>query len=309
MTTSARRTESFTVVVPSYNEASTLRANIEAIRSFLAERTPLALPWTIVIVDDASNDESARIAVELAREDVRITVVRRGSNGGVDAAIRSGVEAALGDAIVVLDADLSYRASIVGVLMETLVREEAEVVVASAYAPGGKVNHVPKARAVLSRWANRFLSYAVHERVHTLTCIVRAYRTDSLRALLARNRRTDMSHGLLLAALKDGLCVREVPAELEWSKSRHSRMNFGATWRRTVDVMCAALRARPSLALALPGLVPGLLPLAIFLSICAHARPAQVGIVASATFAVQTASLILFGFHSTNFLLRMRRHA
>jgi dolichol-phosphate mannosyltransferase len=304
-----RRIESFTVVVPSYNEAATLRANVEAIRTFLAERTPLALPWSMVIVDDASADESARIAAELAREDLRITVVRRGSNGGVDAAIRSGVEAAPGDAIVVLDADLSYQVPIIGVLMETLVRDEAEVVVASAYAPGGKVHHVPRTREVLSRWANRFLSYAVHERVHTLTCIVRAYRTDSLRELLTRNAGSDMSHGLLLAALRDGLNVREVPAELEWSQSRHSRMNVGAIWRRTLDVMGAALRARPSLALAIPGLIPGLLPLAILLSVCAHARPAEVGIVASATFAIQTASLVVFGFHSTNFLLRTRRHA
>jgi glycosyltransferase involved in cell wall biosynthesis len=304
-----RGIESFTVVVPSYNEAATLRANIETIRTFLVERTPLALPWSIVIVDDASHDETARIAAKLAREDLRIAVVRRGFNGGVDAAIRSGVEAARGDAIVVLDADLSYRAPIVGLLMETLVREGAEVVVASAYAPGGSVHHVPKMRAALSRWANRFLAYAAHDRVHTLTCIVRAYRTESLRALLARNSATDMSHGLLLAALRDGLCVREVPAQLEWAPTRHSRMNPSAIWRRTMDVMGAALRARPSLVLAIPGLIPGLLPLAVLLSIWAHARPAEVGIVASATFAIQTASLIVFGFHSTNFLLRMRRHA
>lgn len=304
-----RGIQSFTVVVPSYNEAATLRTNIEAIRAFLTERTPLALPWSIVIVDDASADESAQIAAELAREDARITAVTRASNGGVDAAIRSGIEAAAGDAIVVLDADLSYRAPIVGVLMETLAREEAEVVVASAYAPGGEVHRVPKMRAALSRWANRFLSYAVHERVHTLTCIVRAYRTDALRALLARNPSTDMSHGLLLVALREGLAVREVPAVLEWSHQRRSRMSLRAVWKRTLDVTGAALRARPSLALAIPGLVPGILPLAIALAIFAHGTPAQVGIVASTTFAIQTASLVVFGFHSTNFLMRMRRHA
>ena len=116
MTTSVRRIASFTVVVPSFNEAATLRTNIEAIRAYLVDRTPLA-DWTILIVDDASADETPAITAELAREDERIRVVRRASNGGVDAAIRSGIEAAESDAVVVLDADLSYSAPIVGALM------------------------------------------------------------------------------------------------------------------------------------------------------------------------------------------------
>ncbi len=309
MTTSVRRIESFTVVVPSFNEAATLRTNIEAVRAYLVERTPLA-KWTILIVDDASDDETPAIAAELAREDERIRVIRRTSNGGVDAAIRSGIETVESDAVVVLDADLSYSAPIVGALLETLTGEEAEVVVASAYAPGGDVRNVPGMRALLSRWANRFLSYAVNERVRTFTCIVRAYRTAPLRVLIARRPDGDMTHCLLLDALRLGMRVCEIPARLEWAPQRRSRMGIRAIARRTWSVLSGALQQRPSLALTIPGLIPGILPLSILLSLLAHATPAQVGIVASTTFAVQTASLIVFGFHSTNFALRtllMRR--
>jgi hypothetical protein len=298
-----RRIASFTVVVPSFNEAATLRTNIEAIRAYLVDRTPLA-DWTILIVDDASADETPAITAELAREDERIRVVRRASNGGVDAAIRSGIEAAESDAVVVLDADLSYSAPIVGALLETLTREEAEVVVASAYAPGGEVRNVPGLRAFLSRWANRFLAYAVNERVRTLTCIVRAYRIAPLRLLLAHNPKGDMTHGLLLDALRLGMTVCEIPARLEWAPRRRSRMGLRAIARRTGSVLSSALKERPSLALAIPGLVPGILPLSVLLAMLAHATPPQIGIVASTTFVVQTASLVVFGFHSTNFALR-----
>ncbi|HEY9085495.1 MAG TPA: glycosyltransferase family 2 protein [Candidatus Tyrphobacter sp.] len=303
MTTSVRGIESFTVVVPSFNEAATLRTNIEAVRAYLVGRTPLA-KWTIVIVDDASADETPAIAAELAREDERIQVVRRASNGGVDAAIRSGIEMVESDAVVVLDADLSYAAPIVGALLEILTREEAEVALASAYAPGGEVRNVPGLRALLSRWANRFLAYAVNERVRTFTCIVRAYRTAALRELIARHPGGDMTHGILLEALRLGMSVCEVPACLEWAPQRRSRMGLRAIARRTGSVLSGALRQRPSLALVIPGLVPGILPLAILLAFLAHATPAQVGIVASATFFIQTASLFVLGFHSTNFALR-----
>lgn len=307
-----RRIASFTVVVPSYNEAATLRTNIEAIRAYLDARTPIqAAPWTMIVVDDASSDETPEIAAELAREDGRIRVIRRPSNGGVDAAIRSGIEAAEGDAIVVLDADLSYEAPIVGAFLETLAGTEAEVVVASAYAPGGSVRNVPRRRERLSRWANRFLSYAVHERVHTLTCIVRAYRSDAVRELVAYRPDGDAAHRMLLDALHLGMRVVEIPAHLEWGPQRRSRMNLGAIARRSQSVLMAALRERPSLALAIPGLVPGVLPLAIALALLAHGSPRQVAIVGSTTFAVQTASLIVLGFHSTNFALRtfLRRNA
>ncbi len=308
MTTSARRIESFAVVIPSFNEAATLRTNIDAIRSFLVERTPLA-QWSILIVDDASSDETAEIAAELARDDPRIRMIRRAENGGVDAAIRSGIEAVESDVVVVLDADLSYRAPVIGALVETLLREEAEVVVASAYAPGGEVRNVPRTRAILSRWANRFLAYAVHERVHTLTCIVRAYRTDAVRQLMARRPGGDMTHQLLLDALYGGMRVYEIPARLEWSPQRRSRMGVHAIAQRTGSVLRAALHARPSLALAIPGLIPGILPLAIALGVWAHLPAVQVGIIASTTFAIQTASLFVFGFHSTSFALRtLRKH-
>jgi hypothetical protein len=307
--TSVRGIESFTVVIPSYNEAATLRTNVETVRAFLVERTPLA-NWAIQIVDDASSDETAEIAAELAREDPRVRVIRRASNGGVDAAIRSGIEAVESDAVVVLDADLSYRAPIVGALLETLLRERAEVVVASAYAPGGAVRNVPKLRALLSRWANRFLAYAVHDRVHTLTCIVRAYRSDAVRRLIAQRPTGDATHKLLLDAVSAGMRICEIPSTLEWSPERRSRMSLREMTKRTCSVLSAAVHARPSLALTIPGLIPGLLPLSVALALWAHATTVQVGIVAATTFAIQTASLLVFGFHSTNFALRtLRKHS
>lgn len=303
---SVRRIESFTVVVPSYNEAATLRTNIEAIRTALVESTPLDR-WAILVVDDASSDDTAAITAELARQDPRIRAIRRVTNGGVDAAIRSGIDVVDSDAVVVLDADLSYHAPIAGTLVETLLREEAEVVLASAYAPGGSVHNVPKMRALLSRWANRFLAYAVRDRIHTLTCIVRAYRTDAVKRLMAVRPTGDMTHQLVLDALHSGMRVCEIPASLDWAPRRRSRMSLRAIAQRTGSVLGAAIHARPSLALVIPGLVPGLLPLAIALAIWAHASAIQVGIVASTTFAIQTASLVVFGFHSTNFALRALR--
>lgn len=61
--------------------------------------------WEYVVVDDASEDESARIAERIAETDLRIVVVRRATSGGPYVAANEGLEAARGEYVARLDAD------------------------------------------------------------------------------------------------------------------------------------------------------------------------------------------------------------
>ena len=90
-----------TVVMPVYNEAPTVA---EIVSLVLAQRPVLQL----VIVDDCSADGTWDKLLALARMDARITIFRHEVNQGKGAALRTGIEHATSDIVVIQDADLEY---------------------------------------------------------------------------------------------------------------------------------------------------------------------------------------------------------
>jgi glycosyltransferase involved in cell wall biosynthesis len=86
------------VIVPAFNAASTLR---EAVESALAGSYGNI---EIIIVDDGSSDPTAEVAVDLAANHTRVSLHRR-ENGGVSAALNSGLALAQGEYVARLDAD------------------------------------------------------------------------------------------------------------------------------------------------------------------------------------------------------------
>lgn len=89
----------FSVIIPAHNAAATVGA---AMASVLDQgRTDTEL----IVVDDASSDETALIAERIAAESPRATVLRQPGNAGVSAARNAGVAASTGEVIVFLDAD------------------------------------------------------------------------------------------------------------------------------------------------------------------------------------------------------------
>jgi glycosyltransferase involved in cell wall biosynthesis len=87
------------VLVPAYQREATLA---RAVQSVLAE---VELALEVIVVDDASADETARVAHALARADHRVTVLRHEQNRGAQAARNTGLRAATGEWIAFLDSD------------------------------------------------------------------------------------------------------------------------------------------------------------------------------------------------------------
>jgi glycosyltransferase involved in cell wall biosynthesis len=90
------------VVVPVFNEEETLRE----LHGRLSGALPPVEVWEVILVDDGSSDGSWPLMRELSAVDPRLRLVRLSRNFGHQAAITAGLEAARGDAVVVIDADL-----------------------------------------------------------------------------------------------------------------------------------------------------------------------------------------------------------
>ena len=87
------------IIVPGYNYGHFLR---ECVRSVLTQSGPRV---RVLIIDDASSDNTDEVAAGLTREDSRVTFLQHGSNKGHIATYNEGIEWASADYMLILSAD------------------------------------------------------------------------------------------------------------------------------------------------------------------------------------------------------------
>lgn len=131
-----------TLVVPTRNEVDNVPRLVRELRESLSD-----LDYRVVFVDD-STDGTPEVIRNLAKKDGRVRLVRReGSerNGGLSTAVTTGMELFSGasEYTCVMDADLQHPPEKVREMLEIGRTSDADVVVASRYAPGGSHSGLP----------------------------------------------------------------------------------------------------------------------------------------------------------------------
>ncbi|MFA6448463.1 MAG: glycosyltransferase family 2 protein [bacterium] len=183
------------IILPAYNEADRLGATLDAL-------IHCRMCDEIVVVDDGSTDETAKVAAE---RDVR--VIRRPSNHGKGAAMNAGLMGARGEYIVFLDSDLGETASCAGPIIDAVKNGDADLAIGSFSTPGGGFGIVLK----FTRWGVRKMC---GYEARTPLSGQRAMRRAVLEAVYPFREDFGVETAMLIDAVRAGFKVAEVPVSL-----------------------------------------------------------------------------------------------
>jgi len=191
---------SFAVVIPSYNEAATIRG--------VVERTLAQLP-RVIVVDDGSTDGTSA-----ALDGLPVTLIRNPRNLGKAASLWRGMAVALAEnaaAVVTLDGDGQHRPEDIPRLLETHHADPHALVVGARLHEGGSI---PADRYFANRFANFWIAWAAGQHVEDSQSGFRVYPASLLRALpprLVRAASFVFESEILIEAGRRGLKLAFVP--------------------------------------------------------------------------------------------------
>lgn len=239
------------VVLPTYDEAE----NLPGIAAAILEALPGA---TLLVVDDASPDGTGALAEGLAAADPRIRVRHRPGKQGLGRAYLDGFRVALGagaSAVIQMDADWSHDPAVLPTLLDPISRGEADLVIGSRYARGGRVEDWGIGRRLISRGGSLFARIVLGLRSNDLTGGFKTWRAATLASLPFEGIHAggyvfqiEMTH----RASRAGARVAEVPITFRDRRVGRSKMSrriiaeaLLVVVRLRAEELVARIRGRP----------------------------------------------------------------
>lgn len=213
------------VVVPVYNEQVVLATSIRRLHRYLVDTFPYRA--RITIADNASVDETPRIAADLAAELADVQLVRLEQKGR-GRALHTAWSRSDSPVVAYMDVDLSTDLAALQPLLAPLISGHSDVAIGTRLARTSRVVRGPK-REVISRCYNLILRTTLAAKFSDAQCGFKAIRSDVAAALLPHVVDTGwfFDTELLVLAQRAGLRIHEVP--VDWVDDPDSRVDIVAT--------------------------------------------------------------------------------
>ncbi len=212
--------------LPVLNEEDNLRPMHEKIRAALDE---LGKSAEVIYVDDGSTDKSLAVLREIAASDERVRVISLRRNYGQTAAMSAGIDAAKGNILIPMDADLQNDPADISRLLEKL--DEGYDVVS-----GWRKDRQDKliSRKIPSQIANRIISWIGGVPLHDYGCSLKAYRRDVIQDVKLYG---EMHRFIPIYAAWAGARVTEIPVDHHARTMGKSKYGISRTIKVVFDLI------------------------------------------------------------------------
>ncbi len=214
------------VIIPVYNEVESIQVILERVQA-------QKLAHEIIVVDDGSKDGTRDVLKELDGKN-GVRVVLHEKNKGKGAAVRTGMAAALGDVLLIQDADLEYDPRDYPTLLKPLNEGIADVVYGSRFLGGS--------HRVAMFWhmvANRMLTFMTNILYNTILTDMetgyKVFRREILNGMVLHANSFDFEPEFTAKILKRHFRIFEVPITFnprDYTEGKKIKLHdaFAAVW-------------------------------------------------------------------------------
>lgn len=200
-----RRDYTLSVLIPVYNEVDTLLEILDRVRDVEVNKE-------VILVDDGSTDGTRDLMHEqIEGKFADVKVVYHPQNRGKGAAIRTAIENATGDFLIVQDADLEYDPREYYILLEPLLDGRADVVFGSRFLGGG----AHRVHFFWHRLGNGFLTLLsnmlTNLNLTDMEVCYKVFKREVLQSIQLKCNRFDFEPEVTAKVARKGYRIYEVP--------------------------------------------------------------------------------------------------
>lgn len=196
-----RPLEKLSVIVPVYNEQSTVREVIERVLS-------LPMPLELIVVDDGSTDGTPEILREEGEDEV-VRVYTSPVNFGKGAAIRNGLSFVTGDVVIIQDADLELDPEEYPRLLEPILAGRTNAVYGSRFLQQSPA--VPWRTRVANRLLALWCNALYRSRLTDVSTAYKVFRAETIERIPFRSVGFEFCAEVTAKLLRSGEQIEEVP--------------------------------------------------------------------------------------------------
>lgn len=238
------------IVIPIFNEEESLPSLVAEVHEALSDA---GLEYELILVDDGSRDASFALLSEMAREDLRLVVCRLRRNFGQTAAMQAGLDAATGDVVAAMDADLQNDPRDIPAMVAKL-REGYDMV--AGWRKGRKDTFLN--RRLPSIIANWLISRTTQVRLHDYGCTLKVMHRELAKELRLYG---EMHRFIPAIASLIGARIVEMPVNHRARQFGTSKYGIGRTLRVVLDLLTVlflqSYLVRPMQVFGLAGIASG----------------------------------------------------
>lgn len=222
------------IIIPVYNEKNTV---LEIIRRVEKAKLPLGWEKELTIVDDGSND-GTKEKLEAIKEHKTFF---HSKNLGKGAAIRTGIENATGDIILIQDADLEYDPKEYKKLLKPLLSGSADVVYGQRNIKFDPTNF----QFILHYFGNKLLTLVTKilyfTKINDMETGYKVFKREAIKSLTIESNRFDFEPEITAKIIRAGWKIENVPVSFN---PRTAKMGKKINWKDGVIALYVLVRLR-----------------------------------------------------------------